>query len=490
MSTAAPTTVPPANEMPAHDRNFRTFVESLRDLVVITTPEGQILYSNQALREKLGYDAADLAQLRVLDLHPAAVRAEAEKIFTAMFRGERSSCPLPLRTKSGELFPVETRVWFGEWNGTACIFGLSKDLSSEIEAHQRFERLFHNNPALMVVSEMPSQRIIDVNQAVLDTLGYARSDMIGRTTTDLGLFVSLEQHQATADLLQARGRITNVELQIRRRDGAVLDGMFSGEIIRSQGKDYFLTVMLDITARKQAEKTALALLERERLLSAKKTQFISIASHEFRTPLAAAVGNLELIRRHGAELTAEKQAHILERTAQSLDRLTTIMDEVLTLTRADSGKVPVRRAPFDLDGLIRSVIRTAEEADRQQHHFAYHPVAAPLIAPFDRNLLEHILGNLLSNAVRYSPAGTAITVTVKLAGRQVVLEVADDGIGIPAAERDQIFEPFVRGSNVGSISGTGLGLNIVKRYAELLGGQISLVPSPRGATFRLELPCD
>lgn len=483
MSTAVP-----AAEKPAHDHNFRTFVESLRDLVVIATPEGQILYSNQALREKLGYDAADLAQLRVLDLHPATVRAEAEVIFAAMFRGERSSCPLPLRTKSGELFPVETRVWFGEWDGAACIFGLSKDLSSEIEAHQRFERLFHNNPALMVVSEMPSQRIIDANQAVLDTLGYARTDLIGRTTQELNLFLNPEQHQAVAATLQSRGRITNVELQIRRRDGAVLDGMFSGEIIRSQGKDYFLTVMLDITARKAAEKAALALLERERLLSAKKTQFISIASHEFRTPLAAAVGNLELIRRHRAELAPEKQALLLERTAQSLDRLTTIMDEVLTLTRADSGKVPVRRNPFDLDRLVRGVIRTTEEADRQQHHFAYRAAVAPLIAPFDENLLEHVLGNLLSNAVRYSPAGTTITVTVALASGHVVVEVADDGIGVPPAERDQIFEPFVRGSNVGSISGTGLGLNIVKRYTELLGGQISLVPSARGATFRIELP--
>ena len=106
----------------------------------------------------------------------------------------------------------------------------------------------------------------------------------------------------------------------------------------------------------------------------------------------------------------------------------------------------------------------------------------------DTNLVHHILSNLVGNAVRYSPAGTAVTVHLEIGGDAFTLRVADEGIGIPESDRERIFEPFVRGSNVGQIGGTGLGLNIVKRYAELMGGSVELLPSARGAIFRVFVP--
>jgi signal transduction histidine kinase len=109
--------------------------------------------------------------------------------------------------------------------------------------------------------------------------------------------------------------------------------------------------------------------------------------------------------------------------------------------------------------------------------------------PADTSLLHHILSNLVGNAARYSPPGTTISVTLAVDPDEFVLVVADEGIGIPEAERVRIFEPFVRGSNVGQVGGTGLGLNIVKRYTELMGGTIEVLPADRGAAFRVRLPC-
>jgi PAS domain S-box-containing protein len=246
------------------ESNFRTFFEKLDDMIVVATPTGQILFTNRALEQKLEYSSVELAGMHVLELHPEHLRTEAGNILAAMIRGEQSYCPLPVSTKSGKLIPVETRVSLGRWNGDDCIFGICKDLSVEQEAKQRFERLFRHNPALMAVSALPDRRLVDVNDTFLKTIGYAREDLIGRTTEELGLFVDPKHTAVVAQALQSSGRISEVELQVRRRDGATLEGLFSGEIISTQGQQYFLTVMIDITERKAMESELRAQSEKYR----------------------------------------------------------------------------------------------------------------------------------------------------------------------------------------------------------------------------------
>ena len=252
-----------AQELAASEANFRAFFETMTDMIVVGAPDGRILFTNSAVSRTLGYDVAELTGMHILDLHVSDQRAEAQEILAAMFRGERDVCPLPLVRQDGTSVPVETRAWMGQWNGADCIFGISKDLTAEQEAQQRFERLFHNNPALMALSTLPDRRLFEVNDAFLAATGYAREEVIGHTSAELGLFAQPEQGAATARQLIEEGIIADVEAQIRCRDGTIRDGVFWGEVIRSQGRDYLLTVMLDVTARKQAES---ALRESESLL--------------------------------------------------------------------------------------------------------------------------------------------------------------------------------------------------------------------------------
>ena len=236
------------------EANFRTFFESVDDMIVVGTPDGRIVYSNPAVSAKLGHSPAEIAELTVLELHPADRRNEAEAIFGAMFRGERDACPLPLQCKSGELVSVETRVWFGSWNGADCIFGVSKDITTEQEALQKFDRIFRSNPAPMAVSDVAGGQLTDVNDAFLTTFGYTRDEVIGVTSVDIGLFVDQNEQRSMADELILHGRIAERELKVRRKDGTQLDGLFSGELIRSQQREHFLTVMTDITKIKEAER--------------------------------------------------------------------------------------------------------------------------------------------------------------------------------------------------------------------------------------------
>jgi PAS domain S-box-containing protein len=236
------------------ESNFRTFFNTMDDMIIVGSPDGIILYANPAMMTKLGYCLDELKKMHILNLHPEEHRQEAEAIFAAMFRGEQDVCPLPLQSKAGMLIPVETRAWFGKWSGSDCIFGMCKDLTREQEAVQKFNRLFNNTPAPTAVNSLPERRFTDVNEAFLNVLGYTRAEVIGLTSMELGLFTQPEKQQEIADLLQASGRIANSELQLRRKDGTILDGLFSGEIIESQGEKYFLTVMTDLTDRKRTEK--------------------------------------------------------------------------------------------------------------------------------------------------------------------------------------------------------------------------------------------
>ena len=246
------------------DVNFNAFLSTMADMVLVVARDGRLLFANAAATRLLGYAPDELGAMHLLDLHPADGRGEAGEIFAAMFGGVRTVALLTLARKDGGLVPVETRAWLGRWNGEECLFGIARNLYAEQEAQQIFERLFRNSPAVMALSTLPDQRFVDVNDAFLKTFGYARAEVIGKTVAELGIFPQAEQQAALAVKLQAEGRLSDVILQVRRKDGMVLEGLFSAEVIDIQGRPCFLTVMTDITARNRTEA---ALREKTALLS-------------------------------------------------------------------------------------------------------------------------------------------------------------------------------------------------------------------------------
>ncbi len=473
----------------ASEANFRTFFESMADMIIVGTPEGKILFTNAAVTRTLGYEPEELTRLQVLDVHPADKRQEAGEIFAAMFRGDRASCPLPLARKDGSLVPVETRVGFGQWNGMNCIFGISKNLSAEVEAQQRFERLFRNNPALLALSTLPDRRFFDVNDAFLLALGYSRAEVLGHTAAELGLFPDPEQHALVADRLQAEGRIGDCELQVRRKDGAIVDGLFSGEVISSQGQQFFLTVMIDITERKRAEAELLRTLATERELSALKTNFVSMVSHEFRTPLGAILGATELLEDYHDRLAPEKRASYFQLIRKETERLAGMFNGVLLQGQLDSGRVLFKPRLVELVALCREVVARVQGAFPKHPPVLFEADAPVLRTLADVSLLEHVLSNLLTNALKYSPNLKPVQFTVRRLGQELEFQVRDQGIGIPAADQTALFSAFRRGGNVGTIKGTGVGLYIVKKCAELHGGRVKLQSQlGQGSTFSLYLP--
>jgi PAS domain S-box-containing protein len=235
------------------EANFRSFFASMTDMCLVADLDGRIQAVNDAFSHTLDYSTGELTTMRMVDLHAPDKREEAAALIAALLKKEGSDCRLPLQTRNGELVPVVSRAWFGNWNGRDCIYLTCRNSSREQEAEQRFEHLFRHSPALMALTAAEDRRFVDVNDAWLARIGYTLSEVIGRTPLELNLFPIPAQYEAAVARLREDDRIENLELQIRSKDGSSLFGLFSGEKVRSQGRDYLLTVMIDITERKRIE---------------------------------------------------------------------------------------------------------------------------------------------------------------------------------------------------------------------------------------------
>jgi len=250
----------------------------------------------------------------------------------------------------------------------------------------------------------------------------------------------------------------------------------------------YLVLVRDISVRRKLEKEILNALKKEKDLSEMKSRFISVASHEFRTPLTAVAGSVELLQNFQDKLTPAKRSELLNRIAMGANRLKSIVNDVLILSRTESGKVEAVNDLVNIRDLFADIIDEAKIGDQNKHDLKSTFYGSLESVYTDKKLLHHITSNLLSNAIRYSPERSLIQVNFHGEEEKFWFEVLDQGIGVPEVDQPNLFEPFFRCGNVGQISGTGLGLNIVKRYTELLGGTIQLVPSKKGACFRVAIP--
>lgn len=248
-----------------HSANLSNLIETTNDLVVVTDPAGRILFWNQAVPLALGYNQQQLAGLQLGDLYSPENGPLVHGQFSTLLQGEHIANRLPLQTSLGESFPVSARLSRGTWNGADCLFLFFKDLSREKEAQRLFQRLFHNNPTLMALTSLPDRRLVDVNAAFERTLGFSRDEAIGKTAVELGLFVYPEHRQAALQLLAGQESLNGTMMQIRCKNGVIVDGLFSGEKIFSQGREYWLTVLVDLTPWKLAQE---ALQRRESYLTA------------------------------------------------------------------------------------------------------------------------------------------------------------------------------------------------------------------------------
>jgi signal transduction histidine kinase len=282
---------------------------------------------------------------------------------------------------------------------------------------------------------------------------------------------------------------TRFEWVSLRKDGSEVPMDVVLTRIEMGGRKVIQAMVTDISERKRAEAEMKRALEHERELSQLKSNFVSMVSHEFRTPLGIIQSSAEILDDYLDQLEPAERREQLRSIIKNSRRMAGLMEEVLVLGRLDAGRMQFQPAPIDLAALCRRLVDEVQSTTDAQCPIEFFTAGLPEEAQGDERLLRHILLNLLTNAVKYSEPGQRVGLHVCVCESCLEFVVKDRGIGIPADEQARLFEAFHRGSNVGQRPGTGLGLVIVKRCVELHGGTIEIESEVgRGTTVTFWIP--
>jgi signal transduction histidine kinase len=255
-----------------------------------------------------------------------------------------------------------------------------------------------------------------------------------------------------------------------------------------------LSVTIEVAlSRYQAECSIQKLLAKEKELSALKTHFVSLISHEFRNPLSSILFSLDLLQYPPQKLPSDKQQACLNRARNAVENMMQLLEDVLGLNEMDAKSLKCQPAPVLIVDFCQELVEQLQSHPQTHHFICFQSIGfdesnEPQLYVLDERLLHRILINLLSNAIKYSPGGSNIQFDLICDEESLIFRIRDQGIGIPCSDQACLFSPFYRGENVGNIPGTGLGLSIVKQCVEAHQGRIAVESEiGKGTTFIISI---
>lgn len=350
------------------------------------------------------------------------------------------------------------------------------------------------NDAILITDaepvDAPGPQIVYVNQAFTSMTGYTLKDVLGKTPR---LLQGPKTDRVALDKIRIALKAwqpIRVELINYCKDGSEFWVELNIAPVTDQTGWYthWISVQRDITERKQIEEKNFKALEKEKELGELKSRFVSMVSHEFRTPLTTILSSTELLEHYGHKSSEKEKLGFFHQIRTATQRMTQLLNDVLAINKAEAGKLEFKPSYLDLKKFCLALVEEMQINSENKYVISFSSQGQCTDTYIDQKLLLHILTNLLSNAIKYSPQNETIYFELDCRNEDAVFQVKDKGIGIPTEKQQRLFEPFHRGENVGNIPGTGLGLSIVKRLVELHKGSITVASQVGvGTTFTVRL---
>jgi PAS domain S-box-containing protein len=366
------------------------------------------------------------------------------------------------------------------------------------ESEERFAKAFQASPNSLVISRLADGVVLEVNDSFVAATGYSRDEIVGKSTILLGLYANPEDRRRALKLMKEQGRVREIEISLKRKNGELRLMMFSAEPFELRGEHCWLTIGYDITERRQTEK------ERERLLQQEKTareeaetanrmkdEFLATISHELRTPLTSILGWAQMLI-DGAlpESQAQHALQVIERSAQSQREL---IDNILDTSRIITGRLKLDARPIRIEEVFQAAVDVIRpSADAKGIDLQVRIDDGDCLVLGDTNRLQQAIWNLLSNAVKFTNQDGRVEARLTRVAGQVEILIADTGIGIEPEFLPYVFDRFRQADSTSTrkYGGLGLGLAIVRHVVEMHGGRV-FVSSPgpgKGSAFRIRLP--
>ena len=355
----------------------------------------------------------------------------------------------------------------------------------------RFQSLFRAAPVASLITSLDSLKVLEINDVMCQRYGLVRDDTVGTRLPRLGAFMVEEDARIYGEHIAREGRVRNMEARVCMASGERAVFIINAETISYDGQACVMAMALDVTELRAAEMARQAQATAE-AANREKTAFLSRMSHELRTPLNAMLGFTQLMQRDDLSRRMPQDVERLEHIRQAGWHLLSLLDDVMDVSRIESGQISVQRDALPLASVIEEAVRLSTPAAQANgiDVAVAHGSNGQVGVLADALRLRQVFVNLLSNAVKYNRPGGSVRVRIRTTDRQVVVEVADTGLGMSDDQLLHLYEPFNRlGRERGGIEGTGLGLALSRQLVGLMGGE--LVIESRlgvGTTARVTLP--
>lgn len=489
--------------------------DSAAEGLVVADVNGVIKIVNASATNMFGYNEGELQGKSVDDLIPNKLRNKHIKHRdhynkNPTRRTMGSGMNLVGLKKDGLTFPVEISLNHFTYEGQQMALALISDITKrkqaddelltlknkleekviartkQLEESQQLYQLIAQNFPNGVISVLDENlNYVFVDGIELKHKSIEPSSLVG--TSYLDRLPKEKQQKVKKRLLEVLdGKDLSMEIEL---DGRVYLIHAVGLPNAHQKITRILKASQNITSLKEAEENIQRALHKEKSLNELKSRFVSMASHEFRTPLTSILNATSLLSRYIGKVDAqEKQHKHVDRIKTSVQHLTTILNDFLSLDKLDAGKVDLHYSTFNIEQFTNEIVADIQEISKEGQIITYQH-KGETEHTLDQQLLKNIYYNLLSNAVKYSTTNSAIKLNTSFKNQAITIQVKDNGVGIPEEEQGMVFSRFFRAQNATNIQGTGLGLNIVKKYVELVGGIISFKSEQnKGTTFTVVLP--
>lgn len=332
-------------------------------------------------------------------------------------------------------------------------------------------------------------KIISTNKFLETLTGYSLKDLF-RKYLDV-LFESDDAHEVfrilkLKHLYDSETLNLEVKIKMKKTEEMIPLRIFINSIEEQESKDLlgFLIVGFDLRQQIHIDE-----LEKGKEIQTLKSKFITMASHEFRTPLSTIMLSVDILERHSYKLSDDKRANYFKQIKLAITRLTQLMDEILLVDQSSTGHLKLDKRTLNLTQLIDNIVEEYSLTWEERYSIQYLRPRKERIVNVDEKVIRNIIYNLLSNAIKYSPEGSTITLQIDYLINHVQMTIQDNGFGIDESDVPHIYERFYRGKNVSTISGSGLGISIVKDAVELHHGEIDLKTEVgKGTTFTIRIP--
>jgi len=479
------------NKREEQSRFQALLVNAVGEAIIATLPDGTITFWNKAAEQMYGWTATEATGQKLLGLIGTNTQNNYDAITEMLSSNGQWSGEFRDRRRDGSTFHVLSHctpiLEDGVLVGTIAA---AVDITERKQLEQRLDILFRDAPVPIVLFDLKAT-FRDVNHAYEELIGHSREELVGRTSIEMGVvtpdvgitIVPIIRRIMAGETVQA------FEMVVHASDGRTIEVEINMHMITIQDELLIMGSLRDNTARKQVETSLRESLRRQEELNDLKTRFITTASHEFRTPLATIMITADSLLAYRKKMDEAKIDYRLKKICAEVNHLKSLIEDVLHAARTQSGRLSFNPSAFDLDGLLIEIVDEFQGAPGETHTLRYTSAESPMIAFLDPMLMKQVITNLISNALKYSPHGTTVHIDLARADENLVLSVADHGIGIPASDLPHLFEQFHRASNVGAIAGTGLGLSITRECVEQHGGRISVESiHDQGTTFTVTIP--